>query len=401
MDFPLKVTAPLKIAFSERSRLRTAVLASFSLVASCGLAGCGTTVPNIKEVWDRDYPGDPRDSKPTPISGTAQIEYEIKQQIFCDLRKAVHKVNTYTFREGEPGKLKDTGQILPDEWGASISLLLQVDETSGFNPGVGLITPQPTAITTFPGLTAVTSPQSFSLGLGGTLSSTATRIDKFNPYYTIKYLMLTHNEPYYACNYRNYPTADPVANELGKAGLTPAKSSPLITEDDDGLGISEWLEGAMFTNKLIHSVTAASPKVTRAELDRQRRELKSQGYHDGEVSQILASKASTSTGSASGGNNPKPDTVSIEIKFIIVSNGNVTPTWKLVRVSANTGSTPLVNLGRTRTHNLVITIGPATQATQNTFLALENGQTIGANQRSNVASVAPTNNTFPFPFFFP
>ncbi len=36
------------------------------------------------------------------------------------------------------------------------------------------------------------------------------------------------------------------------------------------------------------------------------------------------------------GSGLKPDTVSYEIKFIIVSSGNVTPTWKLLRVSANT-----------------------------------------------------------------
>jgi hypothetical protein len=47
----------------------------------------------------------------------------------------------------------------------------------------------------------------------------------------------------------------------------------------------------------------------------------------------------------------KPDTVSYEIKFLVVSSGNITPTWKLVHVSANIIATGkeagIVTQGRT------------------------------------------------------
>ena len=49
--------------------------------------------------------------------------------------------------------------------------------------------------------------------------------------------------------------------------------------------------------------------------------------------------------------------------------GRVTPTWKLVNVSANTGNVPFSNVGRTRTHDLFITIGPNNQQTINSHVA--------------------------------
>jgi hypothetical protein len=52
------------------------------------------------------------------------------------------------------------------------------------------------------------------------------------------------------------------------------------------------------------------------------------------------------------------DVISQDIKFEIVSSANVTPTWKLVRVSANTGNTPLFSATRDRTQDLLITLGP-------------------------------------------
>jgi hypothetical protein len=353
------------------------------MLVSYGLAGCGTVVPNIKEAWDKDYPGDEATNTP-PLMGAAQIEFEIKKRVYCDLKDAVRTANSYAVTETKGKEVVNTSSLIPGDWGAHISLSLQVDETSGLNPGVALNTPRPSAITSFPGLAAVTTPQTFSLGLGGTLSSSATRIDKFDPYYSIAYLMkpITPNG---VCN-KEHP--DPFV----QIGWTPAKSSPLIESD---LGITEWLVGAMFTNRSIPSFQPPPAPPTRKELEQERERLHKEGYKDAEIVQILASKAG---GSQGGGQGTKPDTVSIEIKFIIVSNGNVTPTWKLVRVSANAGATPLVNVGRTRTHDLIITIGPPTQTTANTHLASQIGQSVGAANRAILAAAPAINNTFTFPF---
>jgi hypothetical protein len=73
-------------------------------------------------------------------------------------------------------------------------------------------------------------------------------------------------------------------------------------------------------------------------------------------------------GGGGGGSATKADTISYEIKFVIVSSGNITPTWKLLKVSANTSS-PLFGLGRTRTHDLIVTIGPDNTTTSNSNLA--------------------------------
>lgn len=53
----------------------------------------------------------------------------------------------------------------------------------------------------------------------------------------------------------------------------------------------------------------------------------------------------------------KLDVLSYDVKFVVVSNGNVTPSWKLVSLSANEGA-PFLAAGRTRTHNLTLTFGP-------------------------------------------
>jgi hypothetical protein len=55
--------------------------------------------------------------------------------------------------------------------------------------------------------------------------------------------------------------------------------------------------------------------------------------------------------------------ISHEVKFIIVSNGNATPTWQLIRIAANaaalTNAAPaFLDTGRTRTHDLIVTLGP-------------------------------------------
>ena len=50
-----------------------------------------------------------------------------------------------------------------------------------------------------------------------------------------------------------------------------------------------------------------------------------------------------------------PKTLSYEVSFAVVTNANVTPTWKLVKVGV-TGN-PFASIGRTRTDNLTITMG--------------------------------------------
>lgn len=51
------------------------------------------------------------------------------------------------------------------------------------------------------------------------------------------------------------------------------------------------------------------------------------------------------------------DVISHQVKFEIQTSGDITPTWRLVRVTANGGG-PFFGAGRTRTQDLTITFGP-------------------------------------------
>jgi hypothetical protein len=51
------------------------------------------------------------------------------------------------------------------------------------------------------------------------------------------------------------------------------------------------------------------------------------------------------------------DTTSHEVQFIITVSGDVTPVWKLVSVTVNPGG-PFLGATRTRTDDLLITMGP-------------------------------------------
>jgi hypothetical protein len=314
--------------FGRRVRLLAGSL------ASCCLVGCGLAVPDIKEAWDADKP---KDEHTQEIPAAGQIELQVKWRVFCELEHAVQYVNkNYPVSKGPtPDSLKPYAKNpIPPDWLAQVSLSFQVDESSSLSPGAILTTTLPNAVQTFgPGNTITTS-QSRGVGFGGTLSSTATRIDKFNPSYTIRYLMTRESK-----NSMCRPGYDPFA-ELGFA-----KSSPFILEGD--LGIKKWLESAVIADVLIASEPGPAPK--------------------------------SGGGGGGGGGGLKTDAYSYEIKFIIVTSGNVTPTWKLVQVSANTAGT-FFSTGRTRTHDLIITIGPNDNQSLNAHLAAEIGQAVsGAN----------------------
>jgi hypothetical protein len=249
-------------------------------------------------------------------------------------------------------------EILQDlrAWSGKSLLRLKVEFLSSPCPGLSLNEVLPNAVKAFGVANTVTTPQSFTLGFGGTLSSTATRIDKFNPQYSIAFLSKPKTKD---------SVCDPANDPFVRIGWNTPSSSPFIIESH--LGIKDWLLGALVVNDLLPSDVppSKSPKP------------KSAPSGDGGSSGGGATKADTSGGGAT-----KADTISYEIKFVIVSSGNVTPTWKLVRVSANTGSSPLFGLNRTRTHDLIITIGPNTTATDNSNLASQISSGVSSQNRA-------------------
>ncbi len=332
------------MSIAARQLLRSLATA---FLASAPLYGCGLRVPDIAEVWDGP-------------DGTKQLEFEIRRTIFCELKKAAMEAGQYYFEASEysTGKTTSKSPLLPDDWVAELTLQLQVDESISANPGVAFNTPMHSAITNFGGeylapsgsaLSTVTypffsTPQLYSLGLGATLSSTATRIDRINAYWTMGYLKKPPRANT-ACTGAPDPYLDP-NNPYDR----PSSSSPFLLQSE--LGIKKWLLESLENEKLLPS------------------------------NKVRSSGAPTSDSKSGSSTGKDPDELQEEIKFVIVSSGNITPTWKLVRVSANTGA-PLFGLGRTRTHDLLITIGPGKGTMLNTA-----GQ-IGQAVSSGVSSSGP------------
>jgi hypothetical protein len=287
---------------------------SLSLSGALLLGACGTYVPHTEEFWEANATDET--NLPT-VSAGGVLEYNIKDKVYCGIVEAV----------------LDNKTLVPSGWAAQVTLDLQVDETGALNPGVSLITPIHSGVTNFAGeylgasnpvsasqtFAPFVSPQSFTLGFGGTLSSQATREDKFNNYWSLDRL------------------------KKGEKCESRAKSgSSLLLESD--LGISQWL-------------------------------------HDHLVAEGLLPSSSISKNADPAF---KQDSLSYHIKFVVITSGNITPTWKLVRVATNNGGLPLASVNRTRTHDLLITYGPAykpgtlnfaasSHAAQETGIAVSNG----------------------------
>lgn len=145
----------------------------------------------------------------------------------------------------------------------------------------------------------------FTLGGGLSQSADATRIDKMNYYYTVKELYLGRDKK---C----------IRDEQ------PVSGSLLVQSD---LKLREWLEA---------QVTAVAT-----------RQLKIAGNSAGPW---------------------KQNVLSHEVRFDVVSSGNISPAWKLVRATVNQSGS-FLTASRDRTHDLLITFGPLDNSQSRSFLA--------------------------------
>jgi len=165
----------------------------------------------------------------------------------------------------------------------------------------------------------------FSLLGGASVSSEATRIETLNYYYPVTDLY--------------YSRACLDQRDINDSHSTNHPTGSLLIQSD--LKLKEWLLGIV-TGKLTGDISITNP---------------------------------------TPGNNPiAKNAITHEITFKVITNGNITPSWKLVRATINP-TPPLFMASRTRTHDLLITFGPnnkgqlATPAA-NTFLASQIGLAI-------------------------
>ena len=260
---------------------------------ACG--GCGLSVSEIPEVWDRAEP-----------FAAAHLEMQIKRAVFCELRKGAllaRQLNSNRLLYDSKVVSTDEDIPFPDSWGAQVTLTLTADEKSSLTPGVTFRDPgQPSRVF------GQTIAQSFSLGVGSNASSQNVRYDKFFAYYTSHDLIQGAG-------------GDDICEKPPRTLGPPSSSSPFV--EASGLGLARWLPGAIAVVDFQRSSRASETGI---------------GPPLGTAGSFASDVATYSN------------------KFTIITSGNVSPTWSLVRVS--TPTTPLFDLNRTRTHELIVTVGP-------------------------------------------
>ncbi|MFO1344704.1 MAG: hypothetical protein U1E85_00260 [Rhodocyclaceae bacterium] len=163
-----------------------------TLVAAGVLGGCGTYVPGIAEAGDTE-------------SGIL-LQNAIVQSIHCELRNAV----VGTIHDDKQGRERFAEFL--EKWAVQLTLTLTIEEKTVVAPTIGM---------SFP-------PSLFTLGVGGNVSTGATRLNKLNYYYTIQELM-----------------ALGVCSKGFTDQLTHPSGSLLIRSD---LKTKEWLQGQVLNN---------------------------------------------------------------------------------------------------------------------------------------------------------
>lgn len=293
------------------------------------LGGCGTYVPEMREFYQSKV-----DAQTVINTIVGDVQCEVKTAVQFLILDDMEQAKAPEVIRAEKAHGLKTGRQLSwlDQWAAQVTLTLTIDEKGTANPGVALNTPLPTAVTSFPGLPSVTTAQSFSLGFGGTASADATRKETLA--WLIDFKKFTDQA--------SLRKAKVLKDEFERTGISPCYQENSIFIESD-LKLREWLYAATL------SAFQQRGQVTN-------------------FAQSILAEAKAS----------KKDVISHEITFVILYGGNITPTWKLVRVSANTGSAPLFSAQRTKTQDLIITLGPQqagtlSPAAQNTILASQIG----------------------------
>jgi hypothetical protein len=312
------------------------------------LSGCGTYVPDLQEFYQ------------TPEEGRVLVQ-AIVSQVQCEVNNAVRVVYLEDMKLAlDPHVIKalKTARLNPtrrlswlDTWGAQVILTLTIEEKSALNPGLSLNTPIHNGAVNFVGETFPSSsssaiaantysflsvPQSYAFGLGGTLSSDATRKETLSLFIDFKQVIGDLAKQFVAGSL----DTEKINKLLSDAAAPCPNENGIFIQSD--LKLKEWLEDVTLPARVQDGFDYAG---------------------------ALAAEATAS----------KKDVISHEVTFVIIYGGNITPTWKLVRVSANTGTVPLFGATRTNTQDLVITMGPPQSAgVNNTLLAAQIGQAVAS-----------------------
>jgi hypothetical protein len=235
------------------------------LALSTSLAGCGFYVPE-KEIFVND------NVERGDLSPEGRFENMIVAHVKCEIRKGLWKAMYFP-----------NVKAWLEPWGTTVTLKITVDESSALTPSATFLSPLPNA-------------QKFTLGLGGSGTAHATRVE------TIAY------------TYSNLELENEAKKELRAKGVLSC----------DHLQSGVMIESDLKIEQFIYDKAVIAA-----------------------VGEDISTNLTTAPFS----------TFSNDITFVASFGGSVTPTWTLTTVTVNP-SGPLFGATRTRTHEAIITLGP-------------------------------------------
>jgi hypothetical protein len=294
--------------------------AALFLLGAISLSGCGLYMPDKNPLLP-----DTLDSN--KISSGGAYEDLIVRHIRCEtaagLKAAYDNLRTQDSKKLEWLK----------KWGTAITLAITAEDQSGLSPGLSLTTPFENKIFTFKTGGNVTSPQSFVFGIGGSATASATRTETIQFTYLNKDLL-------YAADIFVPKQPDGIPCQTYQRGL--------MIEGD--LKIWEFI----YDKAVIAANGNAAPYAKPTEeKDVPTGQCNCNGKPATQKKQVPIDGSKV----AQQPDWPLFNTFTENITFTATFGGNVTPTWKLARVSANS-SANLLSATRTNTNQLTITLGP-------------------------------------------
>jgi hypothetical protein len=282
------------------------------------LGGCGLYTPEKN-------PLAPDTIDSGGISSEGRYESNVVAHIYCELSYglalAYYNVKTLS------------GQKLAwlNDWGTSATLTITAVDQSGLNPGLSLTNPLENSIKFFPVGGNVTTPQSFSLSMGGSGSANATRTE------TIQFTYLNSQLLSHARNFHLL--------ELQEQGKEPCQTTPGGFRIESNLKIWQFI----YDKAVIAATGNASDRDPRL---------------------------------------PLYNTFTEDLTFVASLGGSITPTWKFARVSVNP-TAPFLSASRSSTNELIVTLGPLQSPISNTGpIALSQGAQNQHNSRVTAGATA-------------
>jgi hypothetical protein len=176
---------------------------TIGFLLACGLGGCGTYVPDMRE-W-------PNNNE----AGATALVHAIVRSVECELKNAV----TGAVRaDVSQARLRASHRAYTDflnDWGAEVAFTFTIVEKSSVNPAAVWLPPSPASAV-------------FTLGGDASLSAQSTRVEKLNFFYTVKDLYLRDGQVCDAS--REDPSGSLlIKNDLKIVELLDFRISPAVT----------------------------------------------------------------------------------------------------------------------------------------------------------------------------